>query len=171
MGNPIRFANAIVRRAVLRSLVKNNLDPVCAALPHTAPFLVKLCTNSFGVSVQFLLAISCFPLAEFDYGKGLSELRPLIPLVWRIRKRVVTPCFFPNAITLQSLERRLIAVIAWTRRLSQEGAFLTQGVLMSVEASRHRCKRLLAERKVVLPVLKMHDHNGAVFFHSFGIEA
>ena len=44
-------------------------------------------------------------------------------------------------------------------------------VLISVEASRHRCKRLFTERKVILPPLKMHDHNEIAFFHSLGIEA
>src|SRR5205823_5220974 len=96
IANQIDAATIFARTdfvSVHSSFVKNNLYPVCAALPHTAPFLVELCTDGFAVSVQFLRAISCFSLAEFNYGKGLSELRPAIPLVWRIRKRVVAPCF------------------------------------------------------------------------------
>jgi len=62
------------------------------------------------------------------------------------------------------------AGVVTPKPLLKKGAFLMRDILISVEASRHRCKRLLAERKVVLPPLKMHDHDEAVFFHSFRIE-
>src|SRR4029077_21115269 len=70
-----------------------------------------------------------------------------------------------------SLLMHIAATVNASNPCLKRGSSLIGSVLMSVEASRHRCKRLLAERKVVLPVLKMHDNNGAVFFHSFGIEA
>jgi hypothetical protein len=82
---------------------------------------------------------------------------------------LTTPASVANRLTRKVLVRHGPRQEDLT--LSQKRVFLMQDVLMSVEASRHRCKRLLAEGKVVLPVLKMHDHNEAVFFHSFGIEA